>query len=62
MKRTFPRPGYQAASLNYRLGLPLPRGHRIFAGGRYEYRQMRRNLVERRRRRLALYETRRAAR
>ena len=39
MKRTSPRPGYQLASRNYRLGLPIPRGRLIFVGGRYEYNQ-----------------------
>jgi hypothetical protein len=60
--RCAPRPGYQLASLHYRLGLPIPRGRLIFVGGHFEYRQMRRNLVARRRRRLGLYEARRAAR
>lgn len=39
MNRTAPRPGYQLASINYRLGLPIPRGRLIFVGGRYEYNQ-----------------------
>lgn len=42
-----PRPGYRRASLNYRLGLPIPRGYPIWVGANYEYRQMRRQMRRR---------------
>lgn len=62
MKRSAPRPGYQTAALNYRLGLPIPKGRRVYVRGLWEYSQFCRNLTARRRRRLVLYEARRAAR
>jgi hypothetical protein len=60
--RSAPRPGYQIAALHYRLGLPIPQGRRVYVRGLWEYRQFSRNLTARRRRRLALYEARRATR
>jgi hypothetical protein len=42
-----PRPGYQRASVVYRLGLPILRGYPLWVGPNYEYRQMHRRMHRR---------------